>query len=376
MFGSVSGAVSAVLAIIIFVTIHELGHFMAARAVGMKATEFFFGFGPKLWSTMRGETEYGVKLLPLGGHVTIAGMNPFEEIAPEDRGRTYSDKKYWQKALVVVAGVGSNFLLAFLILAGVNLFNGVPEEIDPSEAVPEVSQLVGDPAPADVAGIAVGDVITSIDGRSIESVEALGRVVSARPGETVEVAWERDGSQMSGEVVLASVEDPETSETIGRIGIASTTVEMRDVAVFGALGLAGGQIVTLTGETFRAIWQLVSPQSLLELAGVLVGDTDVPIETRPLSPIGLANVGSQLETLGVANFLRLLAMINVFLGSFNIIPLYPLDGGHFAAATYEKITGRQADLNKMVPVAVAVVALFAFLGLVAVILDIVDPIRL
>ncbi|MPZ52316.1 MAG: PDZ domain-containing protein [Acidimicrobiia bacterium] len=373
MFGSVSGAISAVLAIIIFVTIHELGHFGAARIVGMKTTQFFFGFGPKLWSTTRGETEYGVKLLPLGGHVTIAGMNPYEEIEPEDRGRTYADKKYWQKSFVVIAGVASNFLLAFLMLAGVNLIAGVPQAA--SEVPPVVSELVGDPAPAAIGGMETGDLVISIDGVPIGSVQELGDVVRARPGENVEVTWERDGEPMSGQVPLETIENPETGETFGRIGIASETLR-DDVGIFSALGLAGGQIVTLTGETFQAIWQLVSPESLLELAGVFVGDTDVPIESRPISPIGLANVGSQLEALGIANFLRLLAMVNVFLGSFNIVPLYPLDGGHFAVATYEKITGRQADLNKMVPIAVAVVALFVFIGLVAVILDIVDPLQL
>lgn len=373
MFGSVSGAIAAILAIIIFVTIHELGHFVAARAVGMKATQFFFGFGPKLWSTMRGETEYGVKLLPLGGHVTIAGMNPYEEIAPEDVGRTYADKPYWQKSLVVIAGVGANFFLAFLILAGVNYFSGVPQT--PADTAPVVAELVGDPAPAAAAGMQVGDVVTSVGNVPIDNVEQLGVETSKRPGENVEVTWLRDGEPMSGTATLDVSEDPETGDPIGRIGIGTNLVQ-EDVGLLPAFGLAGGQIVTLTGETFRAIWELVSPRSLLELAGVLVGDTDVPLESRPISPIGLANVGSQVEALGIANFLRLLAMVNVFLGSFNIVPLYPLDGGHFAVATYEKITGREADLNKMVPVAVAVVALFIFIGLVAVILDIVDPLSL
>ncbi|HIE22474.1 MAG TPA: RIP metalloprotease, partial [Acidimicrobiia bacterium] len=100
------GGFAAAIAIVLFVTAHEAGHFLAAKAVGMKATEFFFGFGPKLWSFKKGETEYGVKLLPLGGYVRIIGMNPLEEVDPVDMGRTYREKKFWEKSIVVLAGVG------------------------------------------------------------------------------------------------------------------------------------------------------------------------------------------------------------------------------------------------------------------------------
>ncbi len=108
------GGVAAVIAIVFFVTAHEAGHFLAAKAVGMKATQFFFGFGPKIWSIQRGETEYGFKWFPLGGYVRIIGMNPLEEVAPEDMGRTYREKKFWEKSVVVLAGVGTNFLIAFI----------------------------------------------------------------------------------------------------------------------------------------------------------------------------------------------------------------------------------------------------------------------
>ena len=127
---------AAAAAIVLFVTAHEAGHFFAAKATGMKATQFFFGFGPKLWSTQRGETEYGVKLLPLGGYVRIIGMNPLEEVAPADVGRTYREKKFWEKSVVVLAGVGMNFLIAFIIFFGIILANGVPE------AQPVVDEVV------------------------------------------------------------------------------------------------------------------------------------------------------------------------------------------------------------------------------------------
>src|SRR5690554_7905435 len=149
------GAVIGILAIVVFVTAHEAGHFLAAKATGMKATEFFFGFGPKLWSFRRGETEYGIKAIPAGGYVRIIGMNPFEEVAPEDVGRTYREKPFWKKSVVVLAGVGMNFLLAFVMFFGVAMAAGI------HEPVPMVADIVetrdGVPTAASHADIRIGD---------------------------------------------------------------------------------------------------------------------------------------------------------------------------------------------------------------------------
>ena len=113
-----AGAIAFVLALILFVVIHEAGHFFAAKASKMKVTEFFVGFGPRLWSTVRGETEYGFKAIPAGGYVKITGMNPFDEVDPADEGRTYRGKTMTQKLVVILAGIAANFLLAYLILWG------------------------------------------------------------------------------------------------------------------------------------------------------------------------------------------------------------------------------------------------------------------
>jgi len=111
----VTGGLIVLFGIIAMVMLHEAGHFLAAKALGMKATEFFFGFGPRLWSTRRGETEYGIKAIPLGGYVRIVGMNPYEEVDPADVGRTYRDQPFRAKAVVVLAGVTSHFVVAFLL---------------------------------------------------------------------------------------------------------------------------------------------------------------------------------------------------------------------------------------------------------------------
>ena len=368
------GGIGGILAIIFFVTAHEFGHFVAAKAVGMKATEFFFGFGPKLWSFTRGETEYGIKLLPLGGYVRIVGMNPLEEVPPEDEGRTYREKPFWAKAVVVLAGVGTNFLLAYFLFAGVLLANGIPEV---STVVEEVVPTVGEgtASPAAVAGLTAGDQIVAIDGQPTPDWEAVALALSARPGEPVIITVERNGETIDLNAVLASRIDPQTGAETGFLGVAPS-IDIRPVGVIEAAELAARQLGLAVGLTFDVLGRIVQPETLARLAGVLVGNTDVPDEIRPVSPIGIGQIGAQVDELGVSSFLVLLASINVMLATLNVLPLYPLDGGHFAVALFEKVTGRKADVRLLAPVAALVIALVGFLGLVAIILDIVNPINL
>jgi membrane-associated protease RseP (regulator of RpoE activity) len=367
------GGLAAAAAIILFVTAHEAGHFFAAKAVGMRATEFFFGFGPKLWSTKKGETEYGVKLLPLGGYVRIAGMNPLEEVSAADMGRTYREKKFWEKSVVVLAGVGMNFLIAFVIFYGIVLVNGVAE---PQPVVDELvrTTLIGEetvPTPAVVAGLERGDVILAIGEHQIETwadvPEALSEVGA---GPTV-VEVSRDGRRLSFDVDLLEREEGDPST--GFLGV-SPLVEVHEPGIMGSIGIAGGQVWEGIGFTFQSIGDMIKPSSLAQYVGVLAGDTDVDAEIRPVSPIGIVNIGTQTES--AVAFLGVLAFVNVILATINLLPLFPLDGGHFAVALYEKVTGREANVRRLAPVAAAVVGLFAFLGFVAVILDIVNPISL
>ncbi len=369
------GGFAAAIAIILFVTAHEAGHFFAAKAVGMKATEFFFGFGPKIWSTQKGETEYGFKWIPLGGYVRIVGMNPMEEISPADMGRTYREKKFWEKSVVVLAGVGMNFLIAFVIFYGIILTNGVSE---PQPVVDEVvpTAVVGDetvPTPAALAGFEEGDVIKSIGEHPIRAwddvPDALSRVGA---GPTV-VVIERDSQLLSIDVNLIERDAGDGSGSSGFLGVAPAIVTEQPGAL-GSIGVAGSQVWEGIGFTFQAIGDMLKPSSLAQYVGVLVGDTEVDEEIRPVSPIGIVNIGSQTQS--AAAFLGVLAFVNVILATINLLPLYPLDGGHFAVALYEKLTGREANIRKLAPIAAAVIGLFAFLGFVAVILDIVNPISL
>lgn len=366
---------AAALAIIVFVTAHEAGHFLAAKAVGMKATEFFFGFGPKLWSFRRGETEYGVKLLPLGGYVRIIGMNPMEEVAPEDLGRTYREKRFWEKSVVVLAGVGMNFLIAFLLFWGVVQLNGIAEPVPVVDEVVPTVAVGGEtrPTPAAEAGLESGDVIRAIGGRQVgEWRDVPAALAAVGPGPT-ELVVERDGALITVTVDLITREAPEGSAPVTFLGIAPI-VNVRRPGVIEAIGMAGGQVRDGIGFTFTAIGDMIKPSSLAQYFAVFTGDVEVDEEIRPVSPIGIVNIGSQAQS--AAALFGILAFVNVILATINLLPLFPLDGGHFAVAVYEKVTGREANMRRLIPVAAAVIGLFVFLGFVAIVLDIVNPISL
>lgn len=367
------GGIVGILALVVFVTAHEAGHFIAAKATGMKATEFFFGFGPRLWSFKRGETEYGLKAIPAGGYVRIVGMNPFEEVAPEDVGRTYREKSFWRKSVVVLAGVGMNFVIAFVMFFGLILSSGITDVLPVVDSV--VAEVGGEPTAASLAGLEPGDRIVSIDGTSYTEWEEISTVLGSRPGESVVLGIERSGELVEMSVVLGEQVNPSTGQESGFLGVRAS-VEERSVGIFEGIGLAGQEVWRNVGLTFRVMGELIRPESLARLAGVFVGNTDVPDEIRPVSPIGMANLGTQVDVLGVRTYVALLASINVILATFNVLPLLPLDGGHFAVALWHKVTGREPDVRKLMPVALAVIVLFSFLGLAAMILDIVNPIRI
>jgi membrane-associated protease RseP (regulator of RpoE activity) len=139
-----------------------------------------------------------------------------------------------------------------------------------------------------------------------------------------------------------------------------------------AIGVAGEQIWEGIGFTFQALGDMLKPSSLAQYLGVFSGDTDIDPEIRPVSPIGIVSIGNQAQS--AAGFFGIMAYINVILATINFLPLFPLDGGHFAVALYEKVTGKQANIRKLMPVAAAVIGTLFFLGFVAIILDIVDPI--
>jgi membrane-associated protease RseP (regulator of RpoE activity) len=369
-----TGGLIMLAAVIVSLMLHELGHFVTARATGMKVTEFFLGFGPRIWSTQRGETEFGIKAIPVGGYNRIVGMDPLEEIAPEDEGRTYRDKKFWQKSVVVLSGVVIHFLLAYLIFFGILVGFGIEDvEAGPLTTVDAVQTTLdsGAASPAANAGLEAGDTILAIDGVSVSTWDELVSIIAAKPGESVQILIDRNGAEETLTTTLASVPNDQGS-TVGYLGI-NPAYPIERIGVIHAAGYAGKAVGVTTRQTLTAFGTLVRPSSLARLAGAFVGNTDVPNDIRPVSPVGIVHLG---EGLNAQALLALVALLNIVLGVFNGLPLFPLDGGNFVIALYEKVSRRRANMKVLMPIAAAVMMLVIFLFSVALLLDIVNPIQL
>jgi membrane-associated protease RseP (regulator of RpoE activity) len=369
-----TGGIIVLIAFVAMIMIHEAGHFVAAKAFKMKATEFFFGFGPKLWSTQKGETEYGIKAFPLGGYVRIIGMNPYEEVDPGDVGRTYREKPFWQKSIVVLAGVGSHFVVAFLLFFIVASIIGSSVATTTVEVIQETLDS-GERTPAAVIGLQPGDEIVFFEGEPVESWGGLVAEIAEHPNETVDLGILRNGTPMTFTVTLATIGAGDDSR--GFLGVQPERFTHREgpIAGMGDAASAIGEAVVLSVD---GLWRVVS--GFPDLVGAIFSndqdEIDDIVDRRPASPIGLIRIGAETSGFGLGFTLQLVALVNVFVGVFNVIPMYPLDGGHFAVALYEKIRGREADVRKLMPVAAAVVAFLVLLGLVAIYLDISSPLRL
>jgi membrane-associated protease RseP (regulator of RpoE activity) len=366
------GGLIVLLGIVTMVMVHEGGHFLAAKATGMKATEFFFGFGPKLWSTRRGETEYGVKAIPLGGYVRIIGMNPYEEVAEADLGRTYREQPFWAKSVVVLAGVVSHFVVAFMIFFAVATLIG-SEEVTTTVAAVQNTLEDGSATPAAAAGIRPGDTILRIGGVETDSWDEIVQEIRANPGATLIIRVERDSDEVLLTATLAALDDDAGGKR-GFLGITPGTEHNR-LNPAAAFIDAGASVGRATQASVSGMWQLFSGLGDL-IQATISGDTETINRTRPASPIGLVRIGAQTQEFGLGFTLELVALVNIFVGLFNLIPIYPLDGGHFSVAVYEKVRGREADVAKLAPIAAAVVIFMVLLSVLAIYLDIANPFTL
>ena len=368
---------AVVLAGILFM--HELGHFAAARAVGMKVTDFFLGFGPRLWGFRRGETAYGLRVLPLGAYVRIIGMSSADPVDPGDEGRAYRAKSYPRRVLVVSAGSLMHIAMAFAAFLAMHAWVGAPSvQWQVEEVIERRDQLV---LPAASAGIVPGDRIVAVDGGPTADWNEFVAQVQARPGQQVELEIERGGELLTARTTLAA--DPETGR--GLLGVrARQSVHHETVGPLPAVGRAVGDVGGTVVDSVQGIWSLFA--NIGRVADHIVSPPGDPsanaeLSTRPLSVVGVVHLASD-ASLGWPERFLLFAVVNVFLGVFNMVPLPPFDGGHLAVATYERWrerSGRErylANPRALAPLVAAVVALLTMLAVGLLYLDIANPIDL
>jgi len=360
--------------LLVSIFLHEVGHFVTARLTGMKATQFFIGFGPRLWSFRRGETEYGVRALPLGAFVRIVGMNMMDDVDPAEEARAYRQKSFPRRLLVITAGSLMHMVLAVVILSGVFATAGQSLLADGVRVV-----AVGEAMPAEAAGIAADDVILAVDGRPVDAASGLSPVIrSYSPGDVVIVTVDRGGAAVDIAVTLGSMAAVDGDPDTAFMGVSSQpVVETVARPVWSAPGHAVGAIVDQVGTSVTGVVRVLNPANII---AHLAGTADDPM-TRPTTLVGITAVSDDVgEVAGLAGVLELLAYLNVFVGVFNMFPLLPLDGGHAVIAVYERIReGRSrrryhADVARLMPLTVAVVMLLALLFMSGLYLDIVRPI--
>jgi regulator of sigma E protease len=338
----------------LLIILHEAGHFVAAKATGMRVERFFLFFGPTIWSFKRGETEYGVKSIPIGGYVKITGMNPEEEVPPEVAHRSYYRQKVWKRIVVVAAGPAVNIVLAFLILFGVYLANG-RQLID--QSVGEVK--AGTPA---AKVLRPGDRIVAIDGKRFPGLTTEARLVKF--GEVVG-SHKCAGKQLDGCVAATPVRIevqrggqtktfsayPRYDKEAGRALIGfSYGSRSEDIGPGTAASEAGDAIWEVASGTLHVFTHLFESEQRKQVSGV----------------VGISDVGHQVIEKGLERALLLLAFVSLSLGLVNLLPILPLDGGHIFWSLVEKLRGKPVSLRVMeraTMVGIALVLMLFFLGL-------------
>ncbi|MGB9802518.1 RIP metalloprotease RseP [Desulfofundulus sp.] len=306
---------ASILVFGMLIIFHELGHFVAAKQVGIKVHEFSVGFGPKLLSVPRGETVYNLRLFPLGGFVRMAGMDPADEV--EEGERSYKHKTVGQRAAVIAAGPLMNFFLAALLLMVIFMAHGFP--------IPTttIGKLVPG-QPAERAGLKPGDRIIAIDDRQVTRWEDITRTVNAHPGQPISVTVLRDGREERFNLVTAV-----NAEGKGIIGIYPRQ-EMRPLNPLAALYRGIEYTVRLSGLILGFVGRMIVGRAPAEVGG----------------PVRIVQEIHTAVQLGFFYLLQLAAFLSINLGLFNLLPIPALDGSRLLFLAVEGLRGRPVDPAK------------------------------
>lgn len=389
-FYGLLGAIAFIVALLLSVVLHEAGHLITAKRSGMKATQFFAGFGATLWSIRRGETEYGVKAIPLGGFVKIVGYTPLEKVDPVDEPRAYYRQPAGRRAVVVVAGVVMNLVLAFLLLVGLAAGIGIPAGDAATTVVRRVSPCVTtraacttrDPvSPAEKAGLRARDRIVSWAGHPVQEWSDLSAAIrDTQPGLTVPVVVERHGAQVTLFATVANLggsgyfglEPIPRTHRLGPVGAARWAGRF-----MGGMTVSIGGVVADIPHAVPKLFGHDRASTRGGQAGSIVGGAEAS---------GQVFSSSDTWRDKFTAFILLVASLNLFVGLLNLVPLLPLDGGHLAVVGYERlkvmvfrIRGRPdpgpVDMTKLMPLTYVAVTVLVGLGVLLILADVINPLR-
>ncbi len=377
------------------VMVHEFGHYIFARKFGMRVSEFFVGFGKRIWSTQRGETEFGIKAIPAGGYCRIEGMTPTDVMPEGEADRAFVKASVPRKLIVLGAGSAGHFIVGYLLLAillvGVGTTGALPKIKEIVPCVPDATYKckTTDPvSPAKAAGLQAGDVVLKVDGKNVKHWgEEIAKVRTA-PNKPVVLTIDRAGEVQ--DLTITPAARKYDGNTYGFIGIINEVGLVKSAPLQGASD--AGKITWFMLKT--------SVKSLIQLPAkipALFRQTFGGEERDPEGPVGVVGVarvsGETAATAGltfnerIATFLLIIASLNIFVGLFNLLPLLPLDGGHMAVAAadgirnwFARLRGRAKpepiNVNKLMPVTVAVFSILIALTVLLLIADIVNPVHL
>ncbi|MCW2600383.1 MAG: peptidase [Frankiales bacterium] len=395
------GILAFVVALLVSVMLHEAGHFLTARHYGMKATQFFVGFGPTIFSRTKGETEYGVKAIPAGGFVKIVGMTPLEEVEPGDEERAFYKQPAGRKTVVLAAGSTVHFLICLVLVFITTATYGTLKESAPTlssintcvvndPTVPCATATAKDgakPSPALQSGLKAGDVVTAVNGQQVTTSTGFTNAVKASPGKALALTVKRGTGVVTVTITPVPVLRPKATAPVGAIGVLVQpnygAVHYGLVGTVKQTGATIGTIITGTVDTFTkklgTITQVYSknrdPAGFIGVVGASKVSGEIAAAKVPLSD-------------RVASIVLLVAGLNLFIGVFNLLPLLPLDGGHIAVVFFESVRDRirrargyvgeikRVDYNRLMPLTFAVVVLFASFTVFLLGADIVNPITI
>ncbi|MDF5758725.1 site-2 protease family protein [Spongiactinospora sp. TRM90649] len=429
---NIAGILIFLVGLMVSIALHEIGHLVPAKRFGVRVPQYMVGFGATMWSRRKGETEYGIKWIPMGGYVRMIGMLPprpnddpntlrgtttgmfqglvdsareasLEEIRPGDEKRVFYRKAWWQKAIIMTGGPAMNFVLAFLLYAVLLMGFGVATYHTVVNTVPACVKTAaefqrnsacgpGDQAsPAAKAGLRPGDKILSVDGKQVADWDAASRAIRAAGGGQVAIGIERDGRPLALNAELIpqdrqSLDDPnKIDKGVGYLGVTPVvTMEPQGI------GAVGAHMVDVTRATAA---------SLVRLPEKMVGVWDAAFsgEKRdpngPIGIVGAGRIGGEIVASDapvrdkIVFFVNLLAGFNLAIGMFNLLPLLPLDGGHIVGALWEGVkrgfarlfrrpTPGYVDIAKLLPLTYGVAMVMIVMAGLLAYADLVNPIRL